>query len=84
MDESPVIEARLCDDDGMVSHERHPKFVGSYIEFMNHLKMSAGSARVYCGAPFECTGFLHTYGWNYRCNSPAHQLNGPHPWTSFS
>jgi hypothetical protein len=75
-----TMEMRLCDDAGMVSHERHPSESNpeggaTYLEMLNYLKPPD---RQYHGDPFECTGSAHLGGKHIRCTSPAHaRHHGP-------
>lgn len=74
-DDPFTMELRLCDDDGMVSHNRHhgpggPGTGATYLEALNFLKPVD---RQYDGEPFACTGHAHLSGEHIRCTSPAHQ-----------
>lgn len=62
----------FCDNKGLVSHERHPRFNGSYLDFLNHLRRLSGHAP-FEGEPFFCTGSvtLAAVG-QQRCEGPAH------------
>lgn len=66
-------EWRLCDDEGMVSHNRHPTDDdvegATYIETLNFLRPADAP---YTGDPFACTGSAHLSGEHIRCTSPAH------------
>lgn len=74
-----TMEARLCDDNGMVSRERvEPPNVFNpdltYLGQLNNLR-----ARTYprgehkpVTEPFHCTGSAHQAGEHVRCTSPAH------------
>lgn len=66
------MDAVLCDSDGMVSTRRHPKFDGSFLHFLNHLRRLSGHAP-YEGAPFPCTGSAHLAHEHIRCTSSAHR-----------
>lgn len=73
-DDPYTMELRLCDDEGMVSHERQdghdgPGTGATYIETLNFLKPVDGQ---YTGEPFQCTGSAHLGGKHVRCTSPAH------------
>lgn len=63
---------RFCDDGGMVSHDQHPRFAGSYLGFLNHLRTMSGHA-VYDGAPFTCTGSVDLAAVGHaECSNPIH------------
>lgn len=74
---------RLCDDAGMVSHERvEPGSPGTvdqeltYIKLLNNLKShnaNPDTRKPYEGEPFACTGSAHLAGQHIRCTSPAHR-----------
>lgn len=79
-----TMEARLCDDDGMVSDVRVP--LGqpgtaldpelTYRRLLDNLRAVRGLPR-YTGPAFGCTGSAHLAAEHIRCTSPAHQ---PKPW----
>lgn len=72
-------EARLCDDDGVVSD--NPVTPGApgtavspgltYRQLLNNLRRHKGM-EPYTGEPFRCTGSAHLAGEHFRCTSPAH------------
>jgi hypothetical protein len=75
-----TMATRLCDDDGMVSHEQIPGMnVGhevTYLSLLNNWR--ARTARIRgdkskpVTEPFHCTGSAHLIGEHIRCTSPAH------------
>lgn len=75
--------ARLCDDQGMVSHERvdEPHRPDeTYLERLNRLRSYSGNPdarKPYTGEPFPCTGSAHLGGMHIQCSSPAHHSGGP-------
>lgn len=75
-DDPFTLEARLCDDDGMVSHERTPPNAFdaelTYMKQLNNLRAVSGHGP-YEGEPFHCTGSAHLAHEHIRCTSPAHQ-----------
>lgn len=74
------MRARLCDDDGMVSHEPVDPPNGfdaelTYIKQLNNLRLRSphpDARRPYRGEPFACTGHVHLAGEHIECTSPAH------------
>lgn len=67
---------RLCDDDGMVSHEivDPPNLIQpdlTYLRGLNNLRRTTGLPP-YEGEPFVCTGHAHLAGEHIECTSPAH------------
>lgn len=70
---------RLCDDNGMVSHEKvKPGSPGTifdsdltYIKLLNNLRAWSGYSP-YEGESFVCTGSAHLAGEHFCCTSPAH------------
>lgn len=74
-----TMEARLCDDQGLVSHEpvRCPDMLRpewTYLRQLNHLRARTPNAAPYEGEPFACTGSTHLAGEHIRCVSPAHAV----------
>lgn len=87
-----TMELRLCDDHGMVSHERaelpDDRAPGvsvpapeSYLDRLNRLRALSldGGEKPYetITEPFACTGHAHLAGEHIRCTSPAHQQTVP-------
>jgi hypothetical protein len=66
-------ELRFCDNEGVVSRHRHPRFDGSYLDFCNHLRRLSGHSDA-VPEPFTCTGGMtsHALGGYKSCASPAH------------
>lgn len=90
MPDSYTMEARLCDDDGMVSDERvAPGSPGTafdpdltYRKLLNNLRARNGNPdarKPYEGEPFPCTGSAHVAGEHVRCTSSAHTRRDPDP-----
>lgn len=86
-DDPYTTEIRLCDDDGIVSHERvEPGSPGTafdpdltYFKMLNNLRLAntdPDTRKPYKGEPFQCTGSAHLAGTHIRCTSPAHQAKG--------
>lgn len=84
-DDPYTMEVRLCDDDGIVSHERvEPGSPGTifdsdltYYKLHNNLRahnMNPDTRKPYDGEPFACTGHAHLAGQHIRCTSPAHRV----------
>lgn len=75
-----TMELRLCDDDGIVSHEPVDEpggtLDGSYLERLNRLRnmtlRARGDKPETITEPFTCTGSAHLAGEHMRCTSPAH------------
>lgn len=74
-----TMEARLCDDRGMVSDERVPPGNPgtifdpelTYRALLNSLRAYT-DLPAYLGEPFACTGSAHLARQHVRCTSPAH------------
>jgi hypothetical protein len=79
-----TIHMRLCDDEGMVSHEPIEEEMSSadktYLDRLNRLRnmtlIGRGDKPETLEEPFSCTGNAHLAGEHFRCTSPAH---GPKP-----
>lgn len=77
----PTWETRLCDDQGMVSHEVAVHVLGaapiSYLDAHNNMSAyhAYGSYPPLVTEPFFCTGSAHFGGMHIRCTSPAHASN---------
>lgn len=80
-------ELRLCDDAGLVSHERvEPGSPGTafdpdltYMKLLNNLcahNTNPDARQPFVGDPFPCTGSAHLAGQHIRCTSPAHRAGG--------
>lgn len=73
-----TLEARLCDDNGMVSHERTPRNPVdpelTYIKQLNNLRSRTPEAAPYTGEPFLCTGSAHLAGMHIRCTNKVHAV----------
>lgn len=71
-----TMELRLCDDEGMVSHEVAPdRGTGqTYLQRINALRASTPPAGEHkpVEEPFACTGSAHLASNHIRCTSPAH------------
>lgn len=71
-----TMELRLCDDEGMVSHETAPDCVPtkSYLDKLNMLRRHTKPFDEHrpVDEPFPCTGSAHLAGEHIRCTSPAH------------
>lgn len=84
MDDPYTMDARLCDADGMVSHETvaDPQLLEApgttYLDRVHNFR-----ARTYLAhgdrvpdridIPYGCTGHAHLMGEHMRCTSPAHR-----------
>lgn len=79
-----TMEMRLCDDDGMVSHQAvfepgrvSPSADPSYLERLNRLRNMSRTAHgdkpEFIDEPFACTGNAHLAAQHIRCTSPAHE-----------
>lgn len=79
-----TMEMRLCDDDGMVSHEAviepgrvSPSPDESYLARLNRLRNMSRTAHgdkpEFIEESFTCTGNAHLAAQHIRCTSPAHQ-----------
>lgn len=73
-----TMATRLCDNDGMVSHEQIPGMRSghTYLSLLNNWRARTAAVR---GAktdpvtePFHCTGSAHLVGEHIQCTSPAH------------
>lgn len=71
---------RLCDDEGMCSHEPikgEDTTHESYLDRLNQLRWlthgQRGGRVEPVTEPFECTGSAHQAGEHIRCTSPAHK-----------
>lgn len=80
------MDARLCDDDGVVSDEHvtpsnalNPTL--TYRGLLNNLRRVSGH-EPYQGKPFTCTGSAHLAGEHIRCTSPAHARPADPPTTA--
>lgn len=76
------MEARLCDDAGMVSHACAETPAGyrafTYIDRLNSLR-AASCLPPYDGPPFACTGHAHLAHMHIHCTSPAHTQHADAP-----
>lgn len=72
-----TLELRLCDDEGMVSHELAPDCnpPKSYLDVLNTLRRHTKPFGEHkpVTEPFLCTGSAHLWDRHIRCTSPAHQ-----------
>lgn len=76
-----TMDARLCDDAGMISDEPvTPGAPGTqfdpqltYRKLLNNLRAHTGLAP-YTGAPITCTGSAHLAGEHIRCTNPRHYV----------
>lgn len=74
-----TMDARLCDDAGMVSDERVPRGEPgtaldpelTYRRLLDNLRAVGGLPR-YTGPAFQCTGSAHLAGEHFRCTNPIH------------
>lgn len=68
---------RLCDDSGMVSHEKVPNlptgYEPTYLEQFNFVRCHAGYRDKPQTEPFSCTGSMHAGREHILCTSPAHK-----------
>lgn len=70
---------RMCDDEGMVSHDiveganlsASPTL--TYLRLFNNLHGQTRSGNP-TWEPFHCTGSAHLAGEHILCTSPAHQI----------
>jgi hypothetical protein len=74
------MEVKLCDNEGMVSHEKvFPKNPFNreltYMEQFNNLRR-LGRHGPYEGDPFACTGSAHLGAEHIRCTNDAVHLHG--------
>ena len=73
------IKIRLCDEQGMVSHEQVPLPEGSqqtFIDRLNYFKTFSANPdarKPYEGEPFPCTGSMSIAGDTIYCNNPFHR-----------
>lgn len=78
-----TMDARLCDDTGMVSDERVPPGAAgtafdpelTYRQLLNNLRGHTGLPP-YTGPAFACTGSAHLAREHVRCTNPVHRY-GP-------
>lgn len=77
-DDAYTTRARLCDDEGLVSHELVPERQAihpglTYYMMLNNLRArSSPPLPPFDGEPFVCTGSAHLAGEHICCTSPAH------------
>lgn len=86
MSDEYTMEMRMCDDDGMVSHnpieeKRDIPLLDpnlTYLDRLNWLRnltlRSQGEKNDTIEEPFVCTGHAHLVGEHICCTSKAHQL----------
>lgn len=73
-----TVDMRLCDDDGMVSHQLRSDRTRpqTYLEVLNMLRAHTKPFGEHkpVQEPFPCTGSAHLAGYHLRCTSPAHAV----------
>jgi hypothetical protein len=84
-------EARLCDDNGMVSDEHvaagapgtilDPEL--TYRRLLNNLRGHTGLP-AWTGEPFACTGSAHLAREHIRCTNPIHVYLSPNTTTTMT
>jgi hypothetical protein len=70
------LDVRLCDDAGLISHERTATPNGfdpdlTYYKQFNNLRRNGGH-EPFTGEPFACTGAAHLGPYVIRCTNPLH------------
>lgn len=81
--DSYTMDMRLCDNDGVVSHNfvEDGKDNETYLDRLNRLRnmtlRSQGNKEEWIGDPFNCTGHAHLAGEHIRCTSSAHHTANP-------